>query len=280
MRAWLVLLVVFASACGRADLPADRGDYPIHNNEIRFDGQHYVFRWVGKDNSLHLVRTDRTKLVEDERTYLQMDAEPILHLAQSQPIQVEARDHRGSYGTAWYPFFWGPIGGGPVIVLPPQTGGSSGTASYRYPPTDTFGRGDTLGGSVPSSQPKPPDYTRLPNAANTVAGQEGGTGGGAAATGRSAGAVSGQSGGTGAGSAASGKGGFRTGPNAFSETRSAPPSSIGGKPRSDASGRARVGAGGAGSAGALGSPMSGSSSRSVPAKPPSASKGISGAKRR
>jgi hypothetical protein len=274
----IILFTLFSGSCERADLPSAPGDYPIENNEIRFDGQDYIFRWIDADQRAHGVETDDVKLAQDDRTFLRVNGGATLHLAESQRVQVDARDDRGNFGTAWYPFLWGPMGGGPVIV-PPTTGGDPRVPTYRYPPTDTFGRDETLGGSVPSSKPRPPDYTNIPNARDTVGGQAGGTGGGAAASGRADRPASGQSGGTGGGSAASSKGGFRSGPSSYSETRSAPNSSIGGKSSSSSPSQPRVGAGGAGSSGGIQSPKAGSGARSAPAKPSSGSKGIRGARR-
>lgn len=287
VAAWLYLLpfaaiiafTLFSSGCERADLPSRPGDYPIHNNEIRFDGRDYIFRWVGEDRSVHLVETDRVKLVQDDRTFLRVNGGATLHLAESQKIEVDARDERGNFVVPWYPFAWGPPVGGPVVIVPPDAGGNPREPSYRYPPTDTFGRDDTLGGNVPSSKPSVPRYSNVPNAPNTVGGQAGGTGGGAAATGRTERPAPGQSGGTGAGTAASSKGGFRTGPAAYSETRSPPNPSIGGKSLSSPPAQPRVGAGGAGSSGALQSPKAGSSVRTAPVRPSSGSKGIGGARR-
>lgn len=261
-----VVLFAFASSgCQRSDLPRDSGDYAIQGNEIRFDGQNYVFRWIGRDGAVHLARNDDVKMVQDDSTFLRVDGSgPTLHLAANQSVGVDARDDRGNFGALWYPFVFGSPFGGPVIVVPQDRGGDPRTPTYRYPPTDTFGRGDSLGGSVPSSRPSTPDYTRLPNARDTVGGQSGGTGGGAAATGKDAVPASGQAGGTGSGSAASSKGGFRTGPSAYSETRGAPSSSVGG------------GASGAGSSGALKGPQAGSGAKAAPSKPSTGSKGIGG----
>jgi hypothetical protein len=275
----IVLFAVVSSGCDKSGLPRTAGDYAIQNNEVRFNGQDYSFHWIGPDGGIHRVQTDDVKLAQDERTFLHVGGGgPELHLTEQQSIQVASRDNHGNFITPWFPFFWGPLGGGPVVVLPRETGGDARTPSYRYPPSDSFGPGETLGGSVPSSQPRPPDYTRLPNARNTVGGQAGGTGGGAAATGKGAASVAGQSGGAGAGSAATSKGGFQTGPNAYSETRSAP-SSIGAKPSNDGAAQPRVGASGAASAGALRSPAAGSSGAKSPSMPSMGSKGISGGRR-
>jgi hypothetical protein len=281
----LPLLAVFLFAfgsfgCNRPDLPRSPGDYPIQNNEIRFDGQDYVFRWVAPDSSIHLVKTSDVKLAQDDHTFLRVGSStPELHLAEQQPIQVAARDDRGNFVTPWFPFLWGPFGGGTVINVPRDTGGDVRNPTYRYPPTDSFGRGDQLGGSVPSSKPRPPDYTNLPNASNTVGGQSGGTGGGAAATGKSSAPVGGQSGGAGSGSAASGKGGFQSGPNAYSDSRNAPSAPLGGKPSSADGSQPKGGGNGASGSGALKGPSGGAGGAKAPSAPSGGSKGIGGARR-
>ena len=266
----IVLFALGTSGCEHSDLPRRPGDYAIQNNEIRFDGQNYVFRWIDQDGSIHQAEDDDVKMVQDESTFLRVNGGSTLHLAPNQSVGVEARDERGNFHTPWFPFLFGSPFGGPVIVVPPGTGGDTRTPSYRYPPTDTFGRDESLGGSVPSSRPAPPDYTRIPNARDTVGGQSGGTGGGAAASGRGVSPTGGQAGGVGSGSAASGKGGFRTGPSAYSETRGSPPSAVGGGGP----------ASGAGSSGGLRAPSAGSGARTAPVKPPSSggSKGIGGAR--
>ena len=43
----------------------------------------------------HLARTDKVKLVQDDHTLLRVqNGEPVLHVAQDQQIQVDARDSR------------------------------------------------------------------------------------------------------------------------------------------------------------------------------------------
>jgi hypothetical protein len=275
----VIILALLFSACSRNELPSEPGDYSLQNNEIRFDGQDYVFRWLGRDSSVHSARTDRVKLVQDDRTLLRLgDDGPVLHLAEDQSVQVEARDNRGNFVAPWYPFLWGGLGGRPVIALPQDTGGNARSPSYRYPPSDSFNRDDTLGGSLPSARAAPPDYTRIPNARDTVGGQSGGTGGGAAVTGRASSPVGGQSGGSGSGSAATDKGGFRTGPSGYSEPGSASGTGLAGKPPSDSS-QPRVGAGGAASSGSLNTSPSASGSRTAPSRPSVGAKGIGGARR-
>lgn len=279
---WLPLLTiaalaVIASACSGSQLPAERGDYDLQNNEIRFDGQKYAFRWIGRDSQVHDARTDGIKLVHAESTLLRMgDDGPVLHLAENQPVQVEARDNRGHFVAPWYPFLWGGYGGRPYVGLPQDAGGNARAPSYRYPPSDSFGRDDTLAGSLPSTRPDPPDYARVPSARDAVAGQGGGTGGGAAATGRTSSPIGGQGGGVWTGSAASEKGGFRSGPASYSEGRSTSESRPGGRASSDSP---RVGVGGAGTTGST-NPASGvSGARTSPARSASVSKGIGGARR-
>jgi len=267
----VVLFAFVVSGCEHSNLPRTAGDYQIQNKQIDYDGQYYDFRWIDHDGSIHAAHEDDIKMSQDDSTFLRVDSGATLHVAPDQAIGVEARDDRGNFHTAWYPFFFGSPFGGPVIVVPPGTGGGDPrTPTYRYPPTDTFGRDDSLGGSVPSSRPSPPDYTRIPNARDSVSGQSGGTGGGAAATGKDVSPTGGQSGGVGTGTAASGKGGFRTGPNAYSEAGGARSPSVG----------SGGGASGAGSSGGLKSPSAGSGVNTAPSKPAtsSGSKGVSGAR--
>src|SRR5688572_31449859 len=88
----IVLFVVASPGCEQSDLPKTAGDYPIHNNEIRFDGKDYIFRWVDRDQSLHPVETDDIKLAQDEATFLRVNGGGTLHLAQNQQVRVDARD--------------------------------------------------------------------------------------------------------------------------------------------------------------------------------------------
>jgi hypothetical protein len=202
----LALAALLLLACNRG-LPSGSGEYPIRS--VAFDGKEYSFFWTGPDGTLHEARGDDFKLVQDDqRSYLEVgNGTPVLHLKPDEGIAVRGHDSGGGFSSWWFPFMLGyALGGNGPWVTVPQSGPPPTTPSYRYPPTDNFGRGDTLHGSEATSRPSPPDYRKVQPAPNAVSGQNAGTGGGAAATNKDASAGSGQSGGTGAGSAASNKG--------------------------------------------------------------------------
>ena len=194
----ILALLLLLSCAGPANhgLPGTAGQYEVQSHSVSFDGQQYRFFWRGTDGTLHEARARDVKLVQDQRTFLEIgEGGPVLHLAPEEPVAVQHRS--GGYSSAWFPFIVPIPVGGPVASGPAPT-----TPSYRYPPTDQFGRGDTLYGSEVSSRPAPPDYTKVKPAPHAVSGQNGGTGDGTAATNRgTGGALSGQSGGTGSGSA-------------------------------------------------------------------------------
>jgi hypothetical protein len=271
----LFVLSVLSSACAGAGDggPRQPGNYDVQKNSIRFDGERYDLFWADQSGSLHEMETRKLRLVRDpDKTYLEVpgSGDPILHLKEDEPIAVEGQDREGGFSSSWFPFFLGTalgsqLGGnrgGTVIINQPAPGerGSydASTPAYRYPPTGTFGRDDDLHGSVDSSKPQAPDYSKVQAQPYATSGKSSGTGGGTSATNKSAGSVnatSGQSGGTGGGTAASAKGGFRSGDQSFSNTSGTGSSSVG-----------------AGSSGAL---KGGGSSGSVSGKP---STGISGSK--
>ena len=202
----LVLASLLLLACNRG-LPSGSGEYPIRS--LSFDGKEYSFYWTSPVGALHEAHGDDFKLVQDDqRSYLEVGhGTPVLHLKPDEGIAVRGRDSGGSFSSWWFPFMLGyALGGNGPWVTVPQSGPPPTTPSYRYPPTDTFGRGDTLHGSEATSRPSPPDYRKVQPAPNAVSGQNAGTGGGSAATNKNAGASSGQSSGTGAGSAATNKG--------------------------------------------------------------------------
>ena len=202
----LALVALLLLACNRG-LPSGNGEYPIRS--VSFDGKEYSFFWTGTDGAVHEAHGDDFKLVQDdERSYLEVGhGTPVLHLKPDEGIAVRGRDSGGSFSSWWFPFMLGyALGGNGPWVTVPQSGPPPTTPSYRYPPTDNFGRGDTLHGSEATSRPAPPDYRKVQPAPNAVSGQNAGTGGGTAATNKDSGATSGQSGGTGAGSAASNMG--------------------------------------------------------------------------
>ncbi len=287
---WLLLALLVASlsasACsGASGVPAP-GQYDVQKSSIHYDGDRYQLFWVNKDGSLHRLEARSLKLVQDpDRTYLDVpgSGDPILHLREDEPIAVDGQDHQGSFSSFWFPFFLGStlggIGRGPVVINQPAPGQPNYDArspAYRYPPTDSFGRGEELHGTLDSSKPQMPDYTKVQPAPWATSAQSSGTGGGTAATNKASGgasrpdavapstsASSGQSAGTGSGTAASSKGGFASGSRSFSNT----------------SGGSSVG--GAGSRGVLGGSSSDSSSGSKGiggAKAPSGGKGIGGVK--
>ena len=206
--ALLVLASLLLLACGQGakGLPSAAGEYPIRS--VSFDGKQYSFFWQGADGMLHEARGDDFKLVQnDERSYLQVgQGTPILHLKADEGIAVRGRDGGGAFSSMWFPFMLGyALGGSGPWVTVPQSGPPTSQPSYRYPPTDSFGRGDTLHGSEATTRPSPPDYSKIKPAPNAVSGQGGGTGAGTATSNRGQSADSGQSGGTGAGSAVTGR---------------------------------------------------------------------------
>jgi hypothetical protein len=218
----VALLALPLAACGAGSnlrgAPAKDGEYPVRQGSITYDGQHYKLFWQDGDQFKEL-QAEGLKMVKDEqRTFLSKKGnEVVLHLTENEPIETLGQDGNGTYSSPWFPFFAGAL-----------IGNALGGPSYRYPPTDTFGRGDRLQGSVVTETAKPPAYAGLPPNPNAVSGQNQGTGGGVAATNKvggpdaanvpNAGAAAGVSGaaaGAGAGVAATAKGGFRSGPNSF-----------------------------------------------------------------
>ena len=198
----LSIFVLLAGACGPSSqgMPKSPGEYSAQG--VSFDGKQYSFMWAGPDGQLHQAKSEDLKLVQGDRTYLEVgQGSPVLHLKAEEPISVSKRDSGGMFSSPWFPFMLGYAMGGGLS----QTGPAPTTPSYRYPPTDTFGRGDTLHGSEATSRPAPPDYRKVQPAPNAVSGQNAGTGGGAAATNKDPAVSSGQSGGVGAGSAATNK---------------------------------------------------------------------------
>ena len=253
----LLLLVPFAAACGSGSgLPSADGRYAVQSHSVTWDGAEYRFYWADPTGALHQAHTKGVKLLQDDQTFLQVqNHQPTLHLQQSEPITVLAQDSQGNYSNSWFPFLAGAALGSVLS--------GSRTPTYYYPPTDRFGRGDEIVGSVTTSAPKPPDYSTIQAppgsvrpAAGAVAGQNSGTGGGNAAAnklgGTSSQAAAGQAGGTGAGSAASQKGGFRSGSSSFASQGGSAASSKGGGSSSGSSrgGSSRSSSGGKGISGA------------------------------
>jgi len=243
---------------------------------------------LGDNNgSLHHLDTRKLRLVRDpDRTFLDVpqSGDPILHLKEDEPITVEGQDHQGAFSSPWFPFllgatlgnaFGGGRGGGQTIIInnpaPGERSYDANTPTYRYPPTGSFGRDDSLHGSIDTSKPQPPDYSRVQPAPYATLGQSrrqpaavtaatnkapGGASGASNAT-------SGQAGGTGAGTAASNKGGFAGGSQSYANRQSGDSSSVG-----------------AGSRGVLGGTSSngGTSNRPSTGVSGGSSKGIGGAR--
>jgi hypothetical protein len=293
--AMLLALSLVASACGAGTgAPSTPGQYSVQKDSVHFDGDRYQLYWADNGGSLHRMETRNLRMVRDpDRTFLdvpQGGGDPVLHLREDEPITVNGQDHQGAFSSPWFPFLLGATlgnafggggrGGQTVIINNPAPGETrsydAGTPAYRYPPTGSFGRDESLHGSLDTSKPQPPDYSKVQPAPYATAGKSSGTGGGVAASNKSAGgpssvgggavnATSGQSGGTGGGAAASGKGGFANGSQSFANTDPGSSSGVG-----------------AGSRGVLGGNNSGGStskpSTSVGGGSSGGSKGIGGAR--
>lgn len=219
----LISTLVLAACSGGGDgLPAAPGRYKLKEKSISFDGDKYSFFWADAAGNLKRVQTDDVKLRLGDENLLEITdkKEAILHVKQDEPVTVEGRDEGGDFGSFWYPFLIGSMlmpRGGPVVINQPAPPEYRDPV-YRYPPTDSFGRGDTIAGNAASSSKGLPDYSRLAPVGGAVSGQSSGAGGGNAATNRASTAPSagGQSGGTGAGSAALSKSGsFKAGSQGF-----------------------------------------------------------------
>ncbi len=189
---FLVLLVVLAGC--NSGMPTQSGKYQLQQDSLTYDGSQYQFAWIDRDGSVKWAKGNDVQLVEDARTYLEMkDGKPIIHLTADTPVKVLAHDNGGNYTSSWLPFALG-------TMLGRQT--ANNQPAYRYPPTDTIGRGDTITGSTTTSRPRTGSTKSIGDA---VSGQSGGTGSGSAATSKSTSGISGQAGGTGSGSAATSK---------------------------------------------------------------------------
>jgi hypothetical protein len=220
----MLVAMTLLTACGGDSLkgaPSKDGEYAVRQGSVSYDGDRFQLLYEDQGGQLRELSGKGLKMVQDERNVLVRDkGEVVLHLREDEPVQTLGRDEGGNYSSPWFPFFLGAVAGN---VL--------GGPSYRYPPTDTFGRSDPLNGSVVTQSPKAPKYEGLPPAPNAVSGQNQGTGGGNAVTNKAGGgtatgeagggAVSGQAQGTGAGTAASAKGGFRAGDSSFDRKVSA-----------------------------------------------------------
>jgi hypothetical protein len=249
----ILLLALLGSACGdrNSGFPKDAGEYSIQPNSISYDGKKYALIWQDPSGGLHPAEGEDVQMQRAERTFLQTGSgSPVIHLKEDEAVTVKGRDRDGDFTSSWFPFFLGYglgnlTSGGINQRYPGDTFGRG--PSYQYPPTDSFGRGDQLNGTVERSKPEPPDYSKVQPAPYAVSGQSSGTGAGTAATNKSAAPNSGQSGGSGSGSAAtnkgtfSSKGGTGVGAGAGVSSGSRPSSGIGGSspPRAPVGGGSR-----------------------------------------
>jgi hypothetical protein len=173
----LVLSVVTAACAGGAAMPT-AGTYSVQKNSVQFDGERYQLYYADASGAVQRLESKSLRMVRDnERTYLEVPAsgDPILHLREDEPITVQGQDNGGAFSSPWFPFLVGAMVGN-------SFGSGWGTPQYRYPPTDTFGRGDQLRGSVETTRPQLPDYSKMQPAPNATTGQSAGTGGGVAAS--------------------------------------------------------------------------------------------------
>jgi hypothetical protein len=241
----VVALSLFASACSSGSgAPSTPGQYSVQRDSVHFDGDRYQLYWADPGGSLHHLDTHNLRLVQDPNgTFLEVpqSGDPILHLRQDEPITVDGQDRQGGFGSPWFPFllgatlgntFGGGRGGQTIIINNPAPGESrsydASTPAYRYPPTGSFGRDDELHGSLDSSKPQTPDYSRVQPAPYASTGKTAGTGGGNAASNKGGSSItsgasnttSAQSGGSGSGTAASGKGGFSSGSQSYTSSGS------------------------------------------------------------
>ncbi len=218
-----VLGLLLAACSANRGLPDEAGHYDIVKGSVSFDGEKYELLWLDRGGRAHLASGPDFRLVQDERNFLEVGEDsPIIHLREDEPVAVRGQDSRGDFTSFWFPFMLGQVLSSPGPVISQPAPGTTynpppRTPSYRYPPTDTFGRDDTLHGSVTNDRPVPPDYGRVRPAPYAVSGQSGGTGSGTAATNKMAAPASGQSGGTGPGTAATSKGGFKSGAFSYAE---------------------------------------------------------------
>ena len=212
----LLVVMLLATACNQG-MPGQAGEYQLQANSLTFNGSQYEFAWVDQGGTIHWARGDDVQLVQDTRAYLEIrDGKPIVHLNPEEPVTVRREDQGGSYNSSWFPFLAGAaignmLGGRDrtVVVNQPYQGSSqipTNQPGYRYPPTDSFTRGDSLHGSVTNDRPSTPDYRKVQPIPDAISSQSGGTGGGSAATNKQPSVSSGQAGGAGTGSAATSKG--------------------------------------------------------------------------
>jgi len=253
--ATLFALSLITSACGPGGDggPSAPGQYSVQKDSVHFDGAHYQLYWADNNGSLHHMDTRKLRLVRDpDRTFLEVPqggGDPILHMREDEPITVQGQDHQGAFSSPWFPFLLGAVagnalgggfggrGGGQTIIInnpaPGERAYDPNTPTYRYPPTGSFGRDEELHGSLDTSKPAPPDYSKVQPAPYATAGKSAGTGGGAAASNKSPSAS--------IGSAASSKGGFANGSQSFANREPGGSTNVGAGSRGVLSGGGAIG---------------------------------------
>src|SRR5712692_3717160 len=156
-----VLALVLTAACGGGGLPDRDGAYEIQSRSVTWDGDQYRFFWADSSGGLHQARSKDVRLVQDDRNYLQMqDRKGILHLLPAEPVNVLGQDQRGQFSDSWFPFLAGAALGNAL--------GGPRVPTYYYPPTNVYGRGDQIDGSITTAAPKPPDYSTVKTPPNAV----------------------------------------------------------------------------------------------------------------
>jgi hypothetical protein len=216
VAALFVLSLVTTACASGSTLPAP-GTYSVQKDSVQYDGERYRLFYADSAGAMKPLEARNLRMVRDEsRTFLEVpqSGDPILHMREDEPIQVQGQDRGGAFSSPWFPFLLGTMVG--------NTLGNMGAPSYRYPPTGTFGRGEQLRGSLESARPEMPDYSKVQPAPNAVTGQGSGTGGGNAASNKAPITSS----------AATDKGGFAKGSQSF-ESRQ--PANVG-KPSTGISG--------------------------------------------
>ena len=190
-----IVAVEKAMPQANAGFPTAAGNYELRPKSLQMDtGGTYYFWWYtsGSGGAINLARGSNVQLVEDDRTFLQVESgnSQVLHIKSDEPLALVAPGEAGMAQTAapvagqqvggygmgpalWYPFFL--MGG---------TGGFSRTPGYYAPPSGDVQPGGQVQGSTRSvaAPTSAPSFTLKTTA---VSGRAGGTGSGSAATSKS-----------------------------------------------------------------------------------------------
>ncbi|MBI4497889.1 MAG: hypothetical protein HY689_08335 [Chloroflexi bacterium] len=201
-----------AAPQANAGFPPRSGDYEVRPGSLQMDtgGTYYIWWYVtGPGGAVNLARGSNVKLVEDDRTFLRMEADgqPVLHLKTEEPIGLVAPGEASlpqatptpgasqsvagglGYHSVWYPFW---LSGGNTVIIErdrPVDRATTRTPGYYAPPSgDIDPGGQVRGGTRTATTPSGPPPFQLKTTA--VSGRAGGTGAGTAATGKSGGSTS------------------------------------------------------------------------------------------